>query len=140
MISFPKHIQKLRLCDSCLASKGRHVAPELNYRNLGSDACWPETFIDHSTYLAMGGALSPWRFVEGFQLETVCFDWLHNVYLGVARDLIGSAIWLFIRQGMYDHWNLDNMDDLLGNIHMEIVTNCKQYGFFAQQFRIFLAT
>ena len=77
----------------------------------------------------MGGPLSEWRAVEGWRIETVTFDWLHNVYLGVARDVIASGIWLFIRQGMYDDWNLDCMDDLLGNLHMDIVATCKQYGF-----------
>lgn len=126
-------LKQVRLCDSCLASKGKHCPPHLNYKNLGPDACWPDTSINHQTYLSMsnfGGELSPWCCVEGFQIETVCFDWLHNMYLGVGRDVVASGIWLFIRQGVYDHFNLDDMDELLGNIHMEIKTTCKQYKCF----------
>lgn len=64
-------------------------------------------------------------------METVCFDWLHNVYLGVARDFVASGIYLFIRQGMYNHLNLDDMDELLGHIQMEIQQTCKDYKFLA---------
>lgn len=79
------------------------------------------------------GELSEWRAVQGWRLETVTFDWLHNIYLGVGRDLVASGIWLFIRQGMYDHFNLvDDLDDLLGSIHMDIVAKCKQYGYFGR--------
>ncbi len=125
--------KQVRLCDSCLASKGKHCPPQLNYKNLGPDACWPDTSVNHQTYLSMnkfGGELSPWCCVEGFQIETVCFDWLHNMYLGVGRDVVASGIWLFIRQGVYDHFNLDDMDELLGNVHMEIKATCKQYKCF----------
>lgn len=59
----------------------------------------------------------------------MCFDWLHNVYLGVGRDLVASGIWIFIRRGMYDHLNLEDMDDLLGHIHMDIAKTCKQHGY-----------
>lgn len=71
-----------------------------------------------------------WHVVEGWRIETCCFDWLHNVYLGVARDLVASGIWLFIRQGMYDHLNIDDMDELLGHIHMDIQATCEQFGCF----------
>lgn len=91
-----------------MASKGKYCPPELDFRNFGDNACWQETHIDHETYVAMGSTLSSWRCVEGWRLETVCFDWLHNVYLGVGRDLVASGIWLFIRKGMYAHltWNM----------------------------------
>lgn len=75
------------------------------------------------------GKLSDWSSVQGWKLETVCFDWLHNVYLGVGRDLVASGIWLFIRQGMYDRLNLEDMDDLLGHIHMDIAKTCKLHGY-----------
>lgn len=120
-----------RLCDSCLALKGKHCPDNLNYRNFGDDACWQHTILDHQTYLALPGEKSPWRFVEGWRLETICFDWLHNVYLGVARDFVASGIYLFIRQGMYNHLNLDDMDELLGHIQMDIEKTCKDYKLLA---------
>ena len=129
-----------RLCDSCLASKGQHCPVPLNYRNFGDEACWQHTAIDHRTYVAMTDSVSPWAVVPGWRIETCSFDWLHNVYLGVGRDVVASGIWLFIRQGMYDHLNLDDMDDLLGHIHMDIVATCKQHGFFGQYFNIYVAS
>lgn len=102
----------------------------MSYRNFGDDACWQHTSISHESYMSMGGSLSEWRAIEGWRIETVCFDWLHNVYLGVARDLVASGIWLFIRQGMYDHLNIDDMDEILGHIRMEIQATCKQFGSF----------
>ena len=123
-------VQRLRLCDSCLAAKGKYCPAEMSYRNFGDDACWQHTFISHESYMSMGGSLSEWHVVEGWRIETCCFDWLHNVYLGVARDLVASGIWLFIRQGMYDHLNIDDMDELLGHIHMDIQATCKQFGCF----------
>ena len=123
-------VQQVRLCDSCLAAKVKYCPPEMSYRNFGDDACWQHTSISHESYMSMGGSLSEWRAIEGWRIETVCFDWLHNVYLGVARDLVASGIWLFIRQGMYDHLNIDDMDEILGHIHMEIQATCKQFGSF----------
>ena len=117
------------MCDGCLAMKGKFVSDGLNYRNFGDDAVWKNTFLDHRSYLSMTlrghGEISPWTAVEGFRIETVSWDFLHNVYLGVARDLVASGIWLFIYQGMYNHYNLDGMDDLLGQIQMDISTMCK---------------
>ena len=77
-----------------------------------------------------GDEVSPWSIVPGWRLETVSWDWLHNVYLGVGRDLVASGIFLFIRQGMYDHYNLQEMDDLLGQIQMDIATFFKGHKFF----------
>lgn len=83
------------------------------------------------------GTLSEWHVVEGWRLETCTFDILHNIYLGVGRDLVASAIWLFVRQGMYDHLAVDDMDDLLGHIHMGIQATCKQHGYLANFQHIF---
>ena len=124
----------VRMCDGCLAMKGKHVSDGMNYRNFGDDAVWKHTFLDHRSYLSRTrrghGEISPWNEVEGFRIETVSWDFLHNIYLGVARDLVASGIWLFIYQGMYDHYNLDGMDDLLGQIQMDISTMCKANKFF----------
>lgn len=124
----------VRLCDSCLAAKGKYCPDELSYRNFSDTACWQHTSIDNETYLSMGGELSPWRCVQGWCLESVTFDWLHNVYLGVGRDLVASGVWLFIGAGMYDHLNLDDPDDLLGSIQMEMIDKCKQHGYFGKPF------
>ena len=116
----------VRMCDSCLALKGKSAPANLNYRNFGDDACWHHTFIDQPTYMRMPGEKSPWSVLEGWSIQTVCYDWMHNVYLGVGKDLVASGIWLFIRQGMYDEYNLDDMDDLLGQIQMDIQAWCKR--------------
>ena len=79
----------------------------------------------------MGGS-SDWNLMEGFRLETVGFDLMHNLFLGTGKDLVGSGLKLLIEQGIYDHVEHihDDLDKALAIIHNEMVRDCKNHGFF----------
>lgn len=122
-----------RLCDSCLASCGKHCEDPMNYRNFGQGAAWPLTCLSHEAYMALELVPSPWTAVPGFRLETIAWDLLHNVFLGTGRDLVASAIRVLIREGIYDHVGSSELDVILSAVHEEIRTTCKQNGFLYQE-------
>ena len=57
-------------------------------KNFSLNAAWRMTRLDHQGYLDHErGNVSPYASIEGFNVETVAYDLLHNVFLGVGRDL-----------------------------------------------------
>ena len=73
-------------------------------------------------------SMSSWTVMEGFNIESVSFDFMHNVYLGTARDLLGSGIRLFIRQKLYT-CDEGICDKLLAEIQNDMIKDCREYGF-----------
>lgn len=122
-------VDHCRICDRCLAQTGKNCVDAMNYRNFGSDAAWPLTGIDHQTYLHMDSAnISPWSLIEGWEIETVSFDLLHNLLLGTARDIIGSGIRTLIHRGIYSHVGSDDLDLILDAVHREMHKTCAENG------------
>lgn len=119
-----------RICDRCMAQTGKYCTDALNYRNFGKDAAWPMTQINHETYLSLDARnLSPWSVVDGWRIETVGFDILHNLFLGTARDLIASSIRTFISYGVYPEFEGHDLDTILDFIHREMHQACAEHGF-----------
>ena len=90
--------------------------------------------LDHDQRTAMG-ELSDWSVVEGYRFETVGYDLMHNIFLGTAKDLVGSAIMLLIQRKVLDcaaGLEDDQLDRALGNLHAELVQDCKSHGLFGQ--------
>lgn len=108
----------------------------MNYRNISDSAAWPHTVIDHHTYLRLDETISPWACIEGFQIENVSFDILHNLFLGTARDLVASAISVLIRQHVYDHVE-GNAESILGYIQREMARDCKSFGSLSSNSALF---
>lgn len=75
--------------------------------------------LDHETYLALEAKPSDWTCVPGFRLETVMYDLTHNVFLGTARDLIGSAIRRLLDAGWFG-----SLDDAQANMF----ATCSEHG------------
>lgn len=117
------------MCDSCLAQNTTKCDESMHFKNVGPSAAWPLTLVDHSKYLAMPGQLSPWRTVPGWTLESCVFDFMHNCYLGTARDLIGSGLRCLIYRGIYDHLGFHQLDDILAHIQVEMIDDCSKAGF-----------
>ncbi|CAE7212302.1 nipblb [Symbiodinium sp. CCMP2456] len=87
------------ICDSCMAT-----APSANnilaYTHLSEDAaCWM-TELKHEDYVRHETDPSPWMGMPGFRLETVFFDAMHIVWLGTARVLLGSCLFVWHRMGL----------------------------------------
>lgn len=75
-----------------MAQQGIDPSVALDYRNITATAAWPMTEVDHQTYMRLdANSLSPWSGMEGFHFKTIAHDWMHHVYLGTARDLVGSG-------------------------------------------------
>ncbi|CAK9058274.1 unnamed protein product [Durusdinium trenchii] len=101
----------------------------MRYKNFSQEAAWPLTTVSHEDYMAMPGTKTTWLQVEGFRLENCAFDFMHNVFLGIARDLCGSSIQVLIRFGWYDHV-VGDMDCKLAAVQREMVRDCRACGFF----------
>ena len=119
-----------RLCDRCLAQKGKRCPDLLNYNNMGTSAAWPLTNINHVMYLQRdAGSLSPWLAVDGWSLETVSFDFLHVVYLGTGRDVFASGVKTLISCGVFSHLPDQRLDSILSYVHREMQDTCAKAGF-----------
>jgi len=66
--------------------------------------------------------------VQGYRHETVVYDWLHNVYLGVGRDLFASGLKMLIMKGVWEHVGND-WNSVLAAVHMEMHRSCANDGF-----------
>ena len=120
-----------RICDRCLAAFGLNVPAAMNYKNVGDTAAWPHTFLSHKAYLASPDYVSEWRIIPGWQLQDASFDWMHNMYLGVSRDFVASAIRCLVERGAYRDADIDprDQDGVLAFIHEEIIEDCRSHGF-----------
>ena len=124
--------KRRRICDCCLAENGAKARDEMNFKNFGPSKAWPLTAIDHSMYLAMPGPLSVWRNVPGWTLETSTFDFMHNLYLGTGRDLLGSTFRVLIQRGVYSHLPVTDMDLILAFLQEEMIRDCSMMGSLGQ--------
>lgn len=118
------------MCDSCLACSGTKCDERMHYKNFGPGKAWDHTLINHSMYLSMPGELSPWSTVPGWSLESTTFDFMHNLYLGTGRDLVGSTFKCLIWRGAYSHLPMTDMNSILAVMQEEMVHECRQCGLY----------
>ena len=101
----------------------------MDFRNISDDAAWPLTCIDHSTYLHLDQeCLTPWLKVPGFNFLSITYDYMHNFYLGTARDLVGSAIKVFVDHGLVGDPGTKSMDEMLCLVHRRMRSVCRENG------------
>ena len=123
----------LRMCDRCLARQGKGAPLAMHYKNFSDNKAWPLTILSHEGYLHFDQfSLTPWLVVPGFKMETMTWDLLHNIYLGTARDLVGSGLKTLVMRGCYDYLGegLD-MDTILSHVDAKIRRDCSRYKFLA---------
>ena len=110
----------------------------MNYRNFGDSAGYPLTTLTHEQYLQIDGrlgSLSPWLAMPGFRLESCWFDFMHCVYLGTGRDLLGSGLKVLVGHGAYaDFDSQGDVNKLLAKIHREMKRDCSEHGFLGINF------
>ena len=104
---FMHHWQGRYICEQCCAcmpGKAKDSVPALTYRDFWPSAFWRQTCLDHEAYVELcrceGQALSPWAQIPGWRLELALFDWMHTGPLGLARDVVASALCSMIRDGV----------------------------------------
>ncbi|CAL1130606.1 unnamed protein product [Cladocopium goreaui] len=115
------------ICDRCLAATGDKCPESMYYKNFSHTAAWPLTAIDHEMHMQMDTP-SPWSVVEGFNFESLSYDWLHNVYLGIGRDLVASGILVLIEHNVFPLGA--DLDETLGNVHREVRRTCAKNGLY----------
>jgi len=98
---FERHYGCTNICESCCAQNPvyRHD-PEMSYQDFRPDSARHLTTIDHGTYMRTCANVSPWHQVPGWKLETCLHDIMHVVFLGTARDLVGSLLADFLEYGV----------------------------------------
>ena len=108
-----------------MAATGAKCPESMYYKNFSHTAAWPLTAIDHEMHMQMDTP-SPWSVVEGFNFESLSYDWLHNVYLGIGRDLVASGILVLIEHNVFPLGA--DLDETLGNVHREVRRTCAKNG------------
>ena len=99
----------------------------MTYKDFGPGAPYAATCTSHSEYLETCDRVSPWSAVSGWQLETVTFDTMHVIWLGIARDLFPSALKLLRLWGF--HYKADETtEEFLRRTSLEMKETCKRHG------------
>lgn len=109
------------MCDSCLAQQGANCDEFMNYKNF-FERGWEYTTISHEAYVALDTKISDWACIPGWRVETVMYDFMHNVYLGTARDLVASAVRSLLSADWFES---------LDAVQNDMIQRCKENGFFA---------
>lgn len=115
------------LCDRCLAVQPQDSQPlAMTYKNTAKDAPYATTCIDHAEYMRTTRNLSPWCAIKGFQFETISFDTMHLIYLGIARNHIPSCLKLLKIWGF--HYEPNETDaEFLKRVSLEMKQDCKEH-------------
>lgn len=116
------------MCDRCLACQGKDAPDPMNYKNFSSRKAYDLTTINHDGYVHLdSSSLTPWLSVPGFNMETMMWDLLHNLYLGTARDFVASALKTLIQHGCYNFLGETDMDTVLSYVDARIRKTCSKY-------------
>ena len=132
-----------RICDSCLARKNKGCSEAMNYRNFGPSAAYRHTVLSHEQYLSLEadvGRVSDWNVMEGWRIENTVFDFMHCIYLGCGRDLIGSGLRTLIDRGVYGEVPENALNRVLADIHQEMRGDCKAQGLYLPSKPVLSAT
>ena len=128
--NFKEHYGCKRMCDRCAAVQPFTSAPVAwTYKDFSPSARYATSLRDHDMYLQRTrlSDVSPWTAVAGWRLETVSFDVMHVVQLGVARDLIPSCLRLLRLLG-HGYTDGESDDEFLRRFSIEMNHTCKLQG------------
>lgn len=122
-----------RLCDRCAAVQPMNSQPhDMTYKNTAVDAPYAGTCKDHSAYLNTAKQPSPWCKVQGFRFETISFDTMHLIYLGIAKNHVPSAFKILRLLGF--HYEVGETDEqFLKRLGLEMKQDCKEMKILANQ-------
>ena len=105
----------------------------MSYKNFGDTAAYRHTVLSHEQYLSLEdevGRTSDWTIMEGWRIENTVFDFMHCVYLGCGRDLVGSGLRTLIDCGVYGEVGENALNRVLAEIHEEMRGDCKRHGLY----------
>ena len=127
-------------CDRCLAIQPMDSRPHpMTYKNTARNAPYASTCKDHDEYLRSARHPSPWCAVPGFQFETMSFDMMHLVYLGIAKNHIPSCLKILKLFGY--HYTAGESDEMfLKRVSIEMKQDCKEQKSLVAIERMFSST
>ena len=99
----------------------------MSYKDFSRGAAYGTTCIDHSAYMRTAKKISPWSCLPGWRVESVSWDFMHLVWLGVGRDTIPSTLKL-LRQLGYHYEPGESVEEYLKKVTMEMKMDCKDEG------------
>lgn len=128
MHRFRRNYKCTDMCESCHAEQFKPKHPRMYYKDLSKDAAYSLSSISHEFYcVAERDILSPWHVCEGWRIDICVFDLLHNVFLGVAKDTIASALKALHLKGCLDEYGATE-SEILACITIEMRKVCKEHG------------
>lgn len=94
---------------------------------MSPNAPYATTVKDHDDYIRSTTQISDWSVVQGWQYESVSFDMMHIVFLGIAKNHIPSCLKILRLRGFYyEHGETDQL--FLKRVSMEMKQDCKEHG------------
>lgn len=119
-----------KVCDRCGAIQPMDSRPHpMTYKNTAKDAPYARTCKDHDAYMAAARHPTPWCAVEGFQFETISFDTMHLIYLGIAKNHVPSCLKILKLWGFYYESSDETNEKFLKRVSIEMKQDCKEHRF-----------
>ena len=123
------------LCDRCGAIQPFTSTPHpMSYKNMAKDAPYSRTCINHSDYILQAREISPWQAVPGWSFETLPYDFMHLVYLGVAKNHVPSCLKILKLWG-YHYEEGESNEQFLRRTSFEMKDDCKRKKFPVMRLR-----
>ena len=105
---FDRWYQRKFICELCMSPN-----PPLWFLNYKPDCPWYMTYLSDATYRLTSTTVSPWTAMPGRSLRSCFWDWMHCVYLGIAKDLISNLLADFNDVGALGEGTLDETETIL---------------------------
>jgi len=97
----------------------------MTYKNTARDAPYVATFKNHDIYLRQAKRISPWSKVPGWSFDTLPYDMMHLVFLGIAKNHVPSCLKILKLWGYY--YEEGESDDMfLKKVSYEMKQDCKR--------------
>ena len=95
----------------------------MSYKNFSSNAPYVPTIKNHETYMRTASP-SAWAEVDGWTFESVSFDVMHIIFMGIARNHIPSCLKLLKIRGLY-YERGESDEKFLKRVSLEMRADCK---------------
>ena len=124
------------MCDRCGAIQSFTLQPHpMTYKNTARDAPFAATCKGHDQYILETRDISPWSKVPGWSFETLPYDLMHLIFLGIAKNHVPSCLKILKLWGY--HYEAGESDELfLKNVSFEMKQDCKRKKLLALEFQL----
>jgi len=129
--NFTNYYKCRKLCDRCSAVQPATNTPDaMSYKNTSKTAPYARTCIDHDEYVRTARSVSPWSVVPGWQFETVSFDLMHIIFLGIGKNHIPSCLKILHMFG-YHYEAGESNANFLKMVSLEMKQDCREHRFLS---------